>query len=242
MSHPGAAPRGAPREGRGDAGAGDEARRKHREQMADAMAQRYIEREGKRCPKCGRGWSNRRGATRCAASDATGTFATSAARPSSVRALPRGALLAVRPRGDRGVGTTDERQLRGGGGAATGRVRRGTGRAAHSVSGVSPANYKLGNNNHVRCWSCNQHFCYACRKVLRRGRRRPRITAQGRGSAGSTRPIRGVASAHTAAHRRRLNYKSVQDGCAPAALLATVAVRLSPRATPRLGSRWVTRR
>ena len=40
--------------GAGDGG-GDEARRKHREAVADAMAHRYVEREGKRCPTCGAG-------------------------------------------------------------------------------------------------------------------------------------------------------------------------------------------
>jgi len=39
----------------GDAKMGEDARRKHREQMADAMALRYIEKEGKQCPRCGFG-------------------------------------------------------------------------------------------------------------------------------------------------------------------------------------------
>lgn len=28
-------------------------------------------------------------------------------------------------------------------------------------------NHKLGNNNHMQCWSCTSHFCYCCRAVLR---------------------------------------------------------------------------
>lgn len=28
-------------------------------------------------------------------------------------------------------------------------------------------NHKLGNNNHMQCWSCTSHFCYCCRSVLR---------------------------------------------------------------------------
>ncbi|EFN52541.1 hypothetical protein CHLNCDRAFT_138969 [Chlorella variabilis] len=35
-------------------------------------------------------------------------------------------------------------------------------------------NHKIGNNNHLACWSCTSHFCYCCRAVLR-----------GRGAGGS---------------------------------------------------------
>ena len=28
-------------------------------------------------------------------------------------------------------------------------------------------NAKAGNNNLMRCWACNSHFCYSCRTWLR---------------------------------------------------------------------------
>ena len=30
-------------------------------------------------------------------------------------------------------------------------------------------NFKLGGNNHIGCWSCGQHYCHACRSIVRRG-------------------------------------------------------------------------
>eukprot|EP01024_Parvocaulis_polyphysoides_P008087 TRINITY_DN12380_c0_g1_i1.p1 TRINITY_DN12380_c0_g1~~TRINITY_DN12380_c0_g1_i1.p1 ORF type:complete len:394 (-),score=33.61 TRINITY_DN12380_c0_g1_i1:393-1523(-) len=64
--------------------------------------------------------------------------------------------------------------------AQLGRVRNQMARqAAHQIAvehgqvarrsvcpGCMQENWKLDNNNHLRCWACQCHFCYQCRSVL----------------------------------------------------------------------------
>lgn len=28
---------------------------------------------------------------------------------------------------------------------------------------------QIGNNNHMFCWACQNHYCYLCKKIVRRG-------------------------------------------------------------------------
>jgi E3 ubiquitin-protein ligase RNF14 len=134
-------------------GGGDEARRKHREAVADAMAHRYVEREGKRCPTCGTGVVKIEGCNkmRCGNCDAFFCYKC----------------------GDAVIGYEHFRE---GGKCSLFDVEAIAAweREMNAVSQTRcPAcrqtNFKLGGNNHIGCWSCGQHYCHACRTIVRRG-------------------------------------------------------------------------
>ena len=149
----------------------DEARRKHREQVADAMALRYVEREGKRCPTCGAGVVKSEGCNKMHCVVCEHYFCYKCGEGvvgyEHFREGGRCSLFDVE------AIAAWEREVNAGLVVAEARERD-----AH-VMGLAvretrcPAcrqpNFKLGGNNHIGCWSCGQHYCHTCRVVVRRG-------------------------------------------------------------------------
>lgn len=149
---------------------GEDARRKHREQMADAMAFRYIEKEGKQCPKCGFGVIKSEGCNKMTCGNCSCYFCYRCGkeisgyehfREGNCTLFDMEAIAAWENQMNANFMMAEER---GNDAHVQGhRVQR------TACPACRQPNYKIGNNNHILCWSCNQHFCYACRARVRRG-------------------------------------------------------------------------
>ena len=150
---------------------GDEARRKHREAVADAMAHRYVEREGKRCPTCGAGVVKSEGCNKmqCGNCDAFFCYKCGDAVIGYEHFREGGKCSLFDAEAIAGW----EREMNAGLAVAEARERDAHVAGLRVDQSRCPAcrqpNFKLGGNNHVGCWSCGQHYCHACRSIVRRG-------------------------------------------------------------------------
>ena len=160
---------------RGGSGAmaalGEDARRKHREQLADAMALRYVEKEGQRCPNCGFGVVKSEGCNKMTCGNCETRFCYKCGDAvDGYEHFRDGGKCALF---DLDAVAAWEREMNAARLNAEGRQRD----AYVAGDAIAPSNcpscrqmcYKLANNNHIRCWSCGQRYCHLCRKTVRRG-------------------------------------------------------------------------
>ena len=154
----------------GDAAMGDDARRRHREQVADAMAQRYIDREGKQCPRCNTGVVKSEGCNKMTCGGCGCFFCYKCGkevfgyehfREGDCSLFDLDAIAAWEREMNAAFVVQENRNR-------DAHVRGGEVRQTRCPKCRQP-NWKLERNNHVLCWSCNQHFCCACMRVVRRG-------------------------------------------------------------------------
>ena len=154
----------------GDSKMGDDARKKHREQMADAMAFRYIEKEGKQCPKCGFGVIKSEGCNKMTCGNCSCYFCYRCGKEISGYEHFRDGnctlfdMEAIEAWENQMNANFMMAEARGNDAYVQGREVQRT-----ACPACRQPNYKIGNNNHILCWSCNQHFCYSCRTRVRRG-------------------------------------------------------------------------
>ena len=173
--------------GGGGSSAADAARRKHREAVADAMAARYVDREGARCPSCGAGVVKSEGCNKMTCGMCAAKFCYACGEDigsvgyDHFRDGSRCSLF------DRSAIAAWEREMAANANLFAREERhrdayvRGLAAAETRCPGCAQANFKLGGNNHLRCWSCARHFCYACRKFVRRGAETKAHYGQGAG-------------------------------------------------------------
>ena len=149
----------------------DEARRKHMEQVSDAMALRYVEREGKRCPTCGTGVVKSEGCNKMLCGNCEKHFCYKCGEAvlgyEHFQEAGKCSLFDVE------AIAAWEREMNVGLVIAEARERDAhvAGLAVHETRcpACRQPNFKLGGNNHIGCWSCGQHYCHTCRVVVRRG-------------------------------------------------------------------------
>ena len=158
----------------------EEALRQYKEQIADASAAAYVERNGRKCPVCGQGVEKNEGCNKmtCACGayfcwkcgqklegdgyshyrNVNGEPGTSTCQLFDLDAIEAWErdMAALR------VDGRDMAALR-----VDGRAPRAP-RAADVISCIrcKAQNVAFDRNNHVRCWACNSSFCAACRRVV----------------------------------------------------------------------------